>query len=121
MKKLLTLILIQPTICGVIIAQCERTFIDSGQNLGNSNSWGIGLSDLDNDGDLDAYIGNNQNQPDKVWINDGNGTFTDSGQNLDSLSCTDVALGDLDGDVYPDIITANSGGWNIIYYNRTPK
>ena len=32
-----------------------------------------------------------------------------------------VTIGDLDGDVYPDIVTANSGGWNIIYYNRTLK
>ena len=32
-----------------------------------------------------------------------------------------VTIGDLDGDAYPDIVTANSGGWNIIYYNQPSK
>lgn len=38
-------------------------FTNSGQNLGNLNSTGLGFGDLDGDGDLDAFVGNRDNQP----------------------------------------------------------
>ena len=59
------------------------TFTDSGQALGNSNSFSVALGDLDGDGDLDAMVAN-YDQPNTVWTNDGSGTFTDSGQALGS-------------------------------------
>jgi len=64
----------------------------------------VALGDLDNDGDLDVFIANNE--ADKVLFNDGNGTFTDSGQSLGSSSSLDINLGDLDGDGDLDGITA---------------
>ena len=60
---------------------------DSGQSLGTSDSTGAELGDVDDDGDLDAFVADGGwlgNQPGKVWLNDGNGTFTDSGQALGS-------------------------------------
>ncbi len=42
----------------------------SGQSLGSSSSQGVSLGDVDDDGDLDAFV-SNSNQGNKVWINDG--------------------------------------------------
>jgi uncharacterized protein (DUF2147 family) len=90
------------------------TFTDSGQNVGNSNSAGIALGDLDGDGDVDAFVSNASNQPNKVWMNDGNGYFTDSGQNLGNLPGERIALGDLDGDGDLDAFVPN-------YYDQPNK
>ena len=46
------------------------TFTDSGQALGSSKSYGVELGDVDDDGDLDAFVAN-YGQGNKVWINDG--------------------------------------------------
>jgi flagellin-like hook-associated protein FlgL len=83
------------------------TFIDSGQSLGSSISLGASLGDMDNDGDLDAFVANQG--ANKVWINDGNGNFTDSGQSLAETlhSHGGVALGDVDGDNDLDAFVGN--------------
>jgi hypothetical protein len=87
-------------------------FRDSGQLLGVEGSEEVALGDLDGDGDLDAFVANSASiigvsgkrpqegydQPDQVWLNDGNGYFTDSGQQLGAAESFDAALGDLDGD-----------------------
>jgi hypothetical protein len=91
-------------------------FADSGQALGNSNSRGVALGDLDGDGDLDAWIAN-LNQPNRVWINDGLGNFTDSGQALGNSGSTYVDLGDLEGDGDLDVWVANYGQANRVWIN----
>ena len=48
------------------------SFIDSGQALGNSGSYGVSLGDVDGDGDLDAWVANADSgigQPNRVWLN----------------------------------------------------
>jgi hypothetical protein len=47
----------------------------------------VALGDLDSDGDLDAFVAND-NQGNRVWTNDGSGTFSDSGQSLGSSAST---------------------------------
>ncbi len=83
------------------------SFLDSGQRLGNADTLAVVLGDLDNDGDLDAFIGNQYHS--EVWVNNGAGAFTDSGQRLGNVSFGDVALGDLDqdGDLDAFIATFN--------------
>lgn len=74
-----------------------------------SNSQGVALGDLDNDGDLDAFVANYQ-QPDKIWWNDGAAKFVEGTQDLGNSPSLDAALGDIDNDGDLDALVANAGG-----------
>jgi len=102
-------------------------FVDSGQVLGNSTSFDVELGDLDEDGDLDAFVANGARlgtpipipQPNLVWMNDGSGTFTDSGQMLGNFTSFAVSLGDVDGDGDLDAFATNEGSnQNRIWLNQ---
>jgi hypothetical protein len=92
-------------------------FIDSGQSLGSSGSFHVSLEDLDGDGDQDAFVTNYNDQPNKVWLNDGSGNFTDSGQSLGSSYSFGVSLGDVDGDGDQDAFVSNTGQPNKVWLN----
>jgi len=101
------------------------TYADSNQDLGNSDSIGVALGDLDGDGDLDAWVVNFFGQANRVWINQGGdqggtpGTYVDSGQALGNSEATDVALGDLDGDGDLDAwVTNYFGQANRVWINQ---
>jgi len=80
-------------------------FIDSGQNLGDSNINGLSIQllDIDFDGDLDAYIFY-AGQGNILYINDSNGQFQKS-----TISFPNGNLGDIDGDGDFDIFMRESG------------
>ncbi len=97
-------------------------FSDSGQRLGNSDTGAVVLGDVDGDGDLDAFEGNGEwldshhlsyDEPNRIWINDGQGYFSDSGQQMGNPSSRypiwthSAALGDVDGDGDLDAVAAN--------------
>ena len=91
-------------------------FVDSGQSLGNDHSRSVALGDVDNDGDLDAYVANApfiETGTSRLWINQGGtqagteGVFLDSGQALGTNNSQAVALGDLDGDSDLDAFVGN--------------
>ncbi|HET6202174.1 MAG TPA: FG-GAP-like repeat-containing protein [Planctomycetota bacterium] len=69
----------------------------------------VALGDLDGDGDLDAFVGNYQQQS-RLHLNDGTGVFTDvTATSLPALVdfSQAVALGDVDGDGDFDAFAAN--------------
>jgi hypothetical protein len=92
-------------------------FTDSGQLLGDSDSNGVSLGDLDGDGDLDAFVANAYHHANRVWLNNGNGYFTDSGQLLGDSDSRGVSLGDLDGDGDLDAFVANNPA-NSVWRNN---
>ncbi|MGB7346615.1 MAG: FG-GAP-like repeat-containing protein, partial [Pirellulaceae bacterium] len=95
------------------------TFTDSGQSLvGNvgEQTRDVKLGDVDNDGDLDAFLATfNDNE---IFLNDGSGSFTDSGLAIGGVTDYDnyaVALGDVDGDGFLDAFAG--GGTNKLWIN----
>jgi len=93
----------------------RATFTHSGQRLGPSETRAVALGDLDGDGDLDAFVGN-EGQANKIWLNDGRANFTDSGQEPGLSNTYAVALGDLDGDGDLDAFLGNDGA-NQVWSN----
>jgi hypothetical protein len=104
-------------ICSFQSLMAQELFVDSGQRLGQADSWAVSLVDLDNDGDLDAYL------DDRIWLNDGHGHFSDSGLALGFAKSMACELGDLDSDGDLDAIVANldlgKGAANTVYFNTT--
>lgn len=98
-------------------------FADSDQSLGNSDSEGLDLADVDGDGDIDAFVGNGNNQANRLWLNQGGiqggtqGVFADSGQALGNRNTTGVRIGDLDGDTDLDAFVVNRGQSNTVWFN----
>jgi uncharacterized repeat protein (TIGR01451 family) len=80
-----------------------------------SSSTGLALGDLDADGDLDAVISNTNDEPETVWLNDGDGSFTaHTPPSFGAGSSYDVQLGDIDGDGDLDAVVVNKT-------NQTPS
>ena len=84
------------------------TFFDSGQRLGQWESYEVDVGDVDGDGDLDAFTAGFRD-PSCVWLNNGTGIFIDSGQRISGSPSYDVALGDFDGDGDLDAFIVNYG------------
>ncbi|MBK7876216.1 MAG: CRTAC1 family protein [Planctomycetes bacterium] len=84
-----------------------------------------GFADYDNDGDLDLYIGNEDDPevvaPSELYQNDGKGHFTNvaaaAGVTNDRYTKA-VAWGDFDNDRYPDLYVSNMAEPNRLYHNR---
>ena len=115
----------QPTVqlpSKVYLNDGNGAFVDTGQDLAaNPNqptnnifrNRDVKLGDLDNDGDLDAFLANSSNN--SVYLNDGLGSFTGSGQVLTG-PLTDyysVALGDVDEDGFLDAFVGVNGANNV--------
>src|SRR4029079_15714731 len=71
---------------------------------------GIAVSDLNNDGWDDIYIGNDFHENDYYYVNNGNGTFTESGAKHFghySRFSTGNDIADYNNDGQPDVITVD--------------
>ena len=88
-------------------------FIDVSQKAGiiqNPLTFGLGvaISDINQDGLSDIYVTNDYNEPDYMYINNGNGSFTEKlQQSLRHISqfSMGVDIGDINNDGLPDIVT----------------
>ena len=84
-------------------------------------------ADLDRDGDLDLYIGNESTPkrkppvPSQLFRNNGDGTFTDiapSAGVTNGRYAKAVVWGDYDADGFPDLYVSNFDGANRLYHNK---
>ena len=101
----------------------DGTFTDASVAAGISDA-GDGRSctwfDVDNDGDLDIYVANAGDQPDLLYVNNGDGTFRKlpTGKAASSYGCA-VADYDKDGDL--DIIVTGDSAHFTLYRNECPN
>jgi hypothetical protein len=77
-------------------------FADSGQRLGDDESFAVMLGDLNGDGFLDAVVGNHNGG--EIWTNDGQGNFTRSNQSLGRGAAYTIFVTDLDNDGDLDLL-----------------
>jgi hypothetical protein len=85
---------------------------------GGDYAQAVVVGDMDGDGDLDLAVGS-WNQPNRVYLNDGDGTFDTIFHTVGTGSdpTTALALGDLDGDGDLDLVVGNRNGQSVVYMN----
>ncbi len=103
---------------------CDGTFTDVTKASGlmdpaRSTQTAV-WTDIDNDGKLDLFIGN-ENAPSQLFLNNGDGTFTDiaesAGVNRTGFAKAVIA-GDFDNDGYQDLYVSNFRGQHFLYRNN---
>src|SRR6204780_2252861 len=103
---------------------CDGTFTDVTEKSGlggtpaptQTAAW----ADVDNDGYLDLFIGN-ENAPSQLFRNKGDGTFEDISHatGIDKTAFTKgVVAADYDKDGYVDFYASNFEGANFLYHNN---
>lgn len=109
----------------------DGTFSNTTDAVGMTDlaeSYGLGViaSDLDSDGDVDVYVGNDSN-PNFLYRNDGKGEFTEVGGWSGAAVSAEgrpqasmgVDAGDFDGDGLPEIFTTNfAQDFATLYHNQ---
>jgi len=103
---------------------CDGTFTDvtqkSGLGAAVAASQTAAWADIDNDGYLDLFVGN-ENAPSQLFHNNGDGTFKDISHaaGIDKTAFSKgVVAADYDKDGYEDFYVSNYGGANFLYRNN---
>ena len=99
-----------------LLTGCGAGYVDSEQSLGTNDSRALALGDVDGDDDLDM-VAANQNQGNKVYLNDSAGNYSDATLSLGTNSSQSIVLGDIDGDDDLDMVVANQNQANLVYFN----
>ncbi|MCL5029615.1 MAG: FG-GAP-like repeat-containing protein [Bacteroidetes bacterium] len=97
---------------------------ESNRGIGKNERTNAAIfGDVDNDGDLDLFI-TNEESTNRLYLNDGNGYFTEVTQSAGLTTTnggTGAAFGDIDGDGKLDIYVTNWSAPNILYHNESSK
>jgi tetratricopeptide (TPR) repeat protein len=103
---------------------CNGTFTDvtvaSGLGESITSTQTAAWADIDNDGFLDLFIGN-ENSPSQLFHNKGDGTFEEIGHaaGIDRTGFSKgVTAADYDGDGFVDFYVTNNNGMNCLYHNN---
>jgi tetratricopeptide (TPR) repeat protein len=103
---------------------CDGTFTDvtfaSGLARPATSSQTAAWTDIDNDGWVDLFVGN-EDAPSQLFRNRGDGTFEDiaAAAGVGRTAFTKaVHAGDVDNDGYPDLYVSNLRGVNFLYRNN---
>jgi tetratricopeptide (TPR) repeat protein len=106
---------------------CDGTFTDvtaaSGLAEPATDTQTAVWADIDNDGYLDLFVGN-ENKPSQLFHNRGDGTFEDISHaaGIDRIAFTKgVVAADYDNDGYVDFFVSNLNGDNFLYHNNHDK
>jgi hypothetical protein len=90
----------------------QELLVDSGQRLGQADSWAVSLEDLDGDGDLDAYL------DDRIWFNDGHGVLGESTRRIgEGTHC----FFDINKDGFVDVVAGGTLYLNDTHWNFVPS
>ncbi len=107
----------------------DGTFEDTTQKAGlwdpSSKSLGIAILDVNQDGQPDIFV-SNDTQPNKLYINNGNGTFSEKGVPSGVAYSEDgiaragmgVAAADYDRSGYPSVIITNFSNQMLAFYHN---
>ncbi len=108
-----------PTDNRVFLNDGAGHFHDSGQSIGNGDTFDVRLADINGDGKLDLWVGNSDSA-DELYLNDGLSGFTQRIVLGNSSNGTKgLAVGDINNDGYPDLIAGDWSGGVRIYANIT--
>jgi hypothetical protein len=106
---------------------CDGTFTDvtaaAGLLTPVTSSQTAAWTDIDNDGWLDLFVGN-EDAPVQLFWNRGNGTFEDiaaaAGVRRTAFTKA-VSAGDYDNDGFPDLYVSNFSNGNVLFHNNGNK
>ncbi|MEI6311036.1 MAG: VCBS repeat-containing protein [Bacteroidota bacterium] len=95
--------------------------ISTSAGILNENGFGISVktADINQDGFIDIYVGNDFAEPDYLYLNNGNKTFTESIKSKlahTSFFTMGVDCKDINNDLLPDILTLDMNPENIVKY-----
>ena len=113
----------QPMRSSLLRNNCDGTFTDVTEEAGLAEpiaSQTAVWADIDNDGLLDLFIGNEQG-PSRLYHNKGDGTFENiaAAAGVDRVAFSKgVVAADYDNDGFVDFYVSNLGGDNFLYHNN---